>query len=186
MAILKIEKVNTLPGVYTASTLYMVKNATNVNLFDLYLSTSDGSSVRHIISEGDIDSKINNALAAMNTALVVADITERDALTLNTVTTVLVLNATGDPTVEVGGATYIYNPATTTFYKIAEHQTIDAVINWTDIVGRPTSSPAAIDSAVTNSHTHTNKSLLDGLSEVGNHLYLNGAPVRAYLEVESW
>lgn len=34
-------------------------------------------------------------------------------------------------------------------------------VSWSDITGKPTSTPSQIDTAVTNSHTHTNKSLLD-------------------------
>lgn len=48
--------------------------------------------------------------------------------------------------------------------------------NWTDIVGRPTSTVAAIDQAVTDSHTHTNKTVLDNLTYTTELLY-NGNPV---------
>lgn len=36
-----------------------------------------------------------------------------------------------------------------------------SAVNWSDIVGKPSSSTTNIDLAVTNSHTHTNKSTLD-------------------------
>ena len=42
---------------------------------------------------------------------------------------------------------------------------MDAVVQWSNINGRPTSSVAQIDSAVTNSHTHSNKAVLDATQE---------------------
>jgi hypothetical protein len=41
----------------------------------------------------------------------------------------------------------------------------DLVINWEDINGAPDSTPAEIDQAVEDSHTHDNKAVLDGLDE---------------------
>ena len=42
---------------------------------------------------------------------------------------------------------------------------MDAVIQWSNISGKPTSSTAQIDAAVANMHTHSNKAVLDGTQE---------------------
>lgn len=186
MAILKIRKVNTLPGTLEASTLYMVKHATNVNLFDLYLSTSDGLSARHIISQTEIANMISTAVGAFNTVEVVADMAARNALTPTANVQVLVLDASADATVVSGAALYVYDFATTTWYKVSEYESLDVVLDWASIQNKPTSTPAQIDQAVSDSHTHANKALLDLLSIVSGHLHYNGEPVRCFMEEEVW
>ena len=184
--ILKIRKVNTLPGTFEGSTLYLVKNGSNVNLFDLYLSTDDGVSVRHIISESDITTKINTALAGFSQLQVVADITARDALAPTSNIQVLVLDATGDGTVVSGAATYVYRVSNTTWYKVSEAESLDVVLSWANITGKPTSVVADIDDAVSKRHTHTNSAVLNNLSEAGGRLEYGGVPIRAYLDEEAW
>lgn len=185
MAILKIRKANALPGTLEASTLYMVKSA-NADLFDLYLSTSDGLTARHIISQTEIASMITDAVGAFNTVEVVADITARDALTPTANIQVLALDASADATVTSGAALYVYDFATTTWHKVSEYESLDVVLDWASIQNKPTSSAAAIDQAVADSHTHGNKPLLDLLSEVSGHLHYNSVPVRVFLDEESW
>lgn len=54
---------------------------------------------------------------------------------------------------------------------------MDGRVSWEHIVARPQSSTAQIDNAVTNSHTHANKSVLDrlGIDEQGR-LTIDGVP----------
>jgi hypothetical protein len=184
--ILKIRKVTTLPGVYDPSTLYLVRNGSNVNLFDIYLSTDDGASVRHIITESDIQTKINTALAGFNNVQVVADIAARNALTPTSNIQVVVLDATGDGTVASGAATYVYQLSNTTWYKISEAESLDVVFSWANITGKPTSAVADIDDAVSKRHTHTNLSVLNGLGDSAGALTYSGSPIRAYLDEETW
>ena len=68
-------------------------------------------------------------------AKVVADITARDALTTTEGLIAYVVDATGDSTVKVGGASYIYDGSN--WIKISEFESMDAVINWTDVQGKP-------------------------------------------------
>ncbi len=68
-------------------------------------------------------------------AKVVADITARDALTPEEGLIAYVVDATGDSTVTSGGASYIYDGSN--WIKISEFESMDAVINWTDIQGKP-------------------------------------------------
>jgi hypothetical protein len=183
--ILKIRKVNTLPGTYDPSTLYMVKSAES-GLFDLYVSTDDGASARHLISKPEITSMINTAIASFSTVQVVATIAARDALNPTTTTQVIVVDATGDATVASGTATYVYDLANTTWVKISESESMDVVLQWSNIQGKPSSAVADIEDAVDRRHSHANSSVLSGLSDIGGALAYGGAPVRAYLEEESW
>lgn len=49
------------------------------------------------------------------------------------------------------------------------------------------STPAQIDAAVTKSHSHANKSLLDDLSVTAqNKLLVAGAPLVTHMHEESW
>ncbi len=183
---LKVHKVNSLPGVVEASTLYLVKSADS-NLFDLYVSSNDGTSVRHIISKSDVQGMVNTAVAGASNIHVVADIAARNALAPTTVTQAVVVDATGDATVASGAATYVYDPATTTWSKIAEYESLDLVLRWADIQNRPTSTVAEIDDAVGKKHTHANSVQLNKIGEDGNgNLTYDGNAINAYLSSDQW
>lgn len=80
------------------------------------------------------------------TAHVVSTIADRNNLTgLQTGDTVWVTDATGDSSVKVGAALYIYNGSV--WVKMAEAESMDVIVRWDDIDGRPTSTTANIDSA---------------------------------------
>ena len=183
---LKIEKVNSLPGTLAASTLYLVKSADS-NLVDMYISTNDGASARHIISKADIGSMITTAVAGFSTVQVVADIAARNALAPTVNMQALVLDATGDATVASGAATYVYDLANTTWVKISEAESMDVVLQWSNVQNKPTSAVADIDDAVTKRHSHTNKTQLDLIGEsVDGLLTYNSAVVGATASVVEW
>lgn len=96
---------------------------------------------------------------------VVADITARDALAPTQNTQVLVIDATGDPSVTAGAATYIWDNGNTAWVKISEAESLDVVLDWNNITNGPSSSAAAIDAAVANSHTHANLTELNKIDE---------------------
>lgn len=183
--ILKIRKVLTLPQTFEASTLYLVKSG-DANHFDIYLSTDDGSSARNLLTKPEVQQMIVDAIAGFSELQVVANIAARDALTPTRNVQVLVLDATDDNTVASGSATYIYDTGTTAWYKISEHESMDVILQWNSIQGRPTSTVAAIDDAVSKVHVHANKPVIDALSDVAGHLYYNSQPIRSFLEEESW
>lgn len=79
--------------------MYMMTNTTDAAIFDLYLTSIDGLSVRHIVSKDEITSLIATALSEYNAVEVVATIAARDALSPTVNTQVMVLDATGDATV---------------------------------------------------------------------------------------
>ena len=68
-------------------------------------------------------------------ASVVTDIVARNALTAFSGLHALVLNATGDVTVQSGGAEYVYDG--TNWRKISELNEIDAIIDWSIIQNKP-------------------------------------------------
>lgn len=112
---------------------------------------------------------------------VVADIAARDAIPVEDLYEslfVYVLDASDDPSVTAGAALYIYaedpeNVGSYIWHKVAELESLDVELQWTSILGRPTSTPAQIDQQVADSHTHSNKSVLDKLNEAvsGNLMY---------------
>lgn len=95
----------------------------------------------------------------------VADIAARNAMTgLFAGLSVYVTDATADTTVASGGAFYLYNG--TAWIKTAESESMDLVLQWANIQGRPESMPANGGNAdtvdgkhasdfATASHSHT-------------------------------
>jgi hypothetical protein len=185
MAILKIFRETVLPGSPQNDSLYVVAPAGTPNYFELYVVNSSGV-VRRMPTDADITTKINTALAGANELQVVADIAARNALTPVTNVQVLVKNATADPLVNSGAATYVYEFATTTWTKISEFESLDVTLNWSSISGKPTSSAAAIDGAVGAAHTHANKTQLDQIGESGGVMTYNGQPVQTAWSSVGW
>ena len=60
--------------------------------------------------------------------------------------------------------------------KIAEGESLDVVVSWDSITGKPNSTPAAIDQAVADDHTHSNKAVIDKFTDIGT----SEAPVLKY------
>lgn len=165
MATLKINRETALPGVLEANSLYFVSNGDPYT--ELYVTGNTNTVVRRIINESDVNALIASALSGANALEVVADITARDALSPAANVQALVLDASADATVASGAATYVYDFDNTTWVKISEAESLDVVLDWSNIQNGPTSTPAQIDSAVTDSHTHTNKTQLDKIGENG-------------------
>jgi len=183
--VLKIRKVASLPAVLEASTMYMVKSADGV-LFDMYVSTDDGLAARHLNTKPEIQAMIAEAIAGFSTVSVVANIAARNALAPTVTMQAMVLDATGDATVTSGSATYVYDTSNHVWHKTSESESLDLVLQWANIQGKPTSAVADIDDAVNKRHVHANSSVISALSDVGGQLAYNSQPVRAFLEEESW
>jgi hypothetical protein len=96
---------------------------------------------------------------------IVADIAARDALELTEVCAVRVIDATADATVDSGGATYWYDPAGPAWYKSAEDESMDLILQWENIQGKPTCSVADIEDAVAKKHAHTNAATLNAIPD---------------------
>ena len=84
-------------------------------------------------------------------------------------------DATGDPTVKSGSA--IYKRIGTDWKKVYEEESmdVDLNINWSTLSGAPNVTAAQVETAVSNSHTHANLTVLSGLGiNNSGKLTLNG------------
>ena len=149
----QIKRVNALPEVREANTMYLVKVGA---LVEIHQTGATGAVIFHTITETEVNTLIANALAAsladysttaqMNSAIstavanaiagidqtsnaeFAADIAARDAMTPTKNIFCVVEDATGDATVASGAALYFYNHAATTWVKVAEYESMDIVI----------------------------------------------------------
>lgn len=188
MAQVKFYKVTTLPGSLEANAFYYVENGAYA---ESYLTNSAGVA-RAVGNTAMINALIDAALAnwsgAASTVSIVADITARDALiaTLEANAMILVVDASADASVGSGSALYAYAADTSTIYKIAEYESMDVVLQWSDLQGGPTSTPAQIDNAVSMAHSHANKATLDKLGEDADGLLFNGQGVGSRWTTNNW
>ena len=143
-----------------------------------------------MLTDTDIQALIYASISGLAGEMpIVADIAARNALSPTKNTQVLVLDATGDSTVASGAATYIYRFSTTSWIKLSEAESLDLILQWTNIQGRPTSSPSAIDTAVSNSHTHNGN--LTQLNKIGENVdalftYNNALPKIGWEGTIAW
>ena len=170
MAAVKIFRETALPGTLQANSVYLIAPAGSPNYVEMYVTGTSASTVKRILNETDIQAMISASLAGLSGLEIVADIAARNALTPNNGSMALVLDATGDATVQTGAATYVYQLSTTTWIKIAEHESLDLVLEWSAIQNKPTSAVADIDDAVAKKHSHSNKTQLDKIGEDGDGL----------------
>lgn len=121
-------------------------------------------------------SLLESTLAANTTTYVKDTIGERDTIeSPKKGDQCWVVDATGDPTVTKGAAIYIWNG--TEWKKVSEMESLDVVLNWADIQDKPNSSVSDIDDAVSKRHEHTNKAVLDKLSDAAGSLTYNGTNI---------
>lgn len=162
---LRIHKLTALPSSITPNTMYIIAPPGSPNYIEIYVSNQSGTAIRRVINESDVMTLIQNYLSGINNIHVVPNIAARNALNPNRVIFVLVLDATGDPSVSSGSASYVYDPSTSQWVKVAEYESMDVVLNWNNITGRPNATPLEIDDAVAKRHTHTNLTQLNKIGE---------------------
>ncbi len=179
MSNMNFHQVASVPATPENDSFYFINDGVS-DYAEAYL-TDDAGVAKMIGNSTMINQLIAAALNATSMIELVADITARDALTLAANGLVLVTDASADPSVDAGAAMYFYDQATDTYIKVTEFESLDVTVNWGDIAGGPTSTPAAIDTAVAASHTHTNLATLDNLSEGADGcLKYNGNPVQSW------
>ena len=103
------------------------------NILTLLAAKADASSV---YTKTQVDGLIAGVAEGSTAAKVVNTIAERDALDPKR-GFVWVVDATGDSTVVTGGAMYLYNEATSSWIKTAEAESMDLIVKWDDIQGKP-------------------------------------------------
>lgn len=188
MPTFKVFKETALPGTPEANSVYFITNPSYPDLVEVVVTNTGATAPhRHVLNRADVQTMINNSLSSMSEIQIVADIAARNALTPTTPIYVYVINATGDGTVASGGATYLYNPGTTSWIKTSEAESMDVSVTWASITGKPTSSAAAIDSAVANSHTHANITQLNLIGQNGaGEMTYNGVQVKTEWSTAGW
>lgn len=189
MTTLKIYRETALPGTLAASAIYLIAPTGSPELLEIVVSDAAGTTSRHVINKAEIQALIDASMASAgaNNLVIVADIAARDALTPDTNIQVYVVDATGDSTVASGGATYLYNFSATTWLKINESESMDVVLSWAGIAGRPSSAVADIDDAVTKRHTHANKTQLDLIDQNGDgEMTYDGVQVKTEYASTGW
>jgi len=166
-------KVVTLPdsGDLVASSIYFCYSGQYIEVF----VTGDDAVAHPAGNSGMITQLINSLISSTTSVFYVPDIASRNSLQPSLNVICYVVDATGDPSVSSGSALYVYEFSTQIWHKIFDNSSIQ--VSWDSIINGPTSSPANIDDAVSKRHTHSNKVLLDELSNSGNILLLNGSPV---------
>lgn len=181
-----IQRVNKLPDNLTPSTMYVVKSTIG-NVVEIYFTDANGTAVFHSITYEEVSRLINSAIDSFTDLLILPDILSRNKLNPVRNELVLVLDATGDPSVNNGAALYVYDYNTNTWYKVSEFESLDITLDWGNIAGRPVSLPANIDNSVSLAHTHSNRSVLDLLSadDTGNLLYDNNPVTNSNIRVGS-
>lgn len=184
---LTFHKVTAIPSgpALEPNAIYIV--STGAPEAELYVTGTVPTDVRRLPTTADIQAMIDSSVGSGSAFEIVPDISARDALGLSANTLVLVTDASADPAVNAGAATYAYNAATDSFTKISEFESLDVVLQWSNIIGGPTSTPADIDNAVQLRHTHANKTQLDKIGEDANGcLTYDGALPATGWETTGW
>jgi hypothetical protein len=185
MAAYQLFKELALPSTLVANSIYLIAPSTDPDLVEIYVTGTNATVVKHALNKADVQAMINTTVAGANELYVVNDIAERDALNVPTPMTVskfvFVANATADTTVASGGATYIWNQLTQVWIKISESESMDLILQWSNIQNKPTSTVAAIDDAVSKAHVHTNDAVVQQLGQDGGgNLTFNGQNVMSW------
>ena len=178
MAAIKFYRETTLPSSLQPYAVYVVAPATKPDHIELYVTNNDGTKARRVVNEEDIRAIVSASLSSASNIQVVNDINARDGLNPTSTVYVFVKDATGDGSVQAGGATYLFDTATSSWIKVSEAESMDIATTWDALTGKPSSSVARIDQAVANTHTHANKTQLDKIGEDGEgNLTYGGKPV---------
>lgn len=188
-SVLKIFKETSLPSSLQPNSLYMVAPVDNPTYVEFYVTGVEASVVRRTLNEADISTIVAQHLSMfdINNLIVVNDIAARDALNPSTNLFVFVKDATGDSTVSVGSASYVYEVLTSTYTKVAEYESTDLILSWTNIVDGPNSTPAEVDDAVSKRHSHANATQLAKIGEnADGNLTYDGVVPLAGLSSANW
>lgn len=165
---LNVHRVTTVPAILQLASIYFLEKSGNKA--DLFITDNSGNRI-DIMTDVLINDLIDAKIAALSTLQVVADIAERDGLTVVEGNEAYVLDASADSTVNSGAAKYVYDG--TNWVKVSEAESMDIdfaslSIAWSQLTGGPASTPAQIDAAVGNSHNHANLAALNKIGEDGN------------------
>ncbi len=180
-----------IPGTWEAGGVYFIKPTTPpvgapANYCEVYIVDHTGAVTAHTPTWGEINANIASQIAATGSLVVVDDIAARDAIASPS-GEVYVKDASADTTVNAGGARYLWDATASDWVKTSETESMDLVLNWANIIDKPTATASDIDDAVTKRHTHANKTQLDKISEdaQGNITY-GGSAVKTQWTTNGW
>ncbi len=167
MSDLKFQKVLVLPTTFTPNTIYIVGNGEVNNVAGMYVSDLTGTTVRSIVDVAFTSDLINNMLSEINSGrtFVVDTYSDLSTVDTNLYTMAMVIDATGDVSVNSGAALYVYRQTTTSWVKISETESNDLVFDWQYLQNKPNATKEEIDAAVAASHTHNNSEVLNKIGE---------------------
>lgn len=154
----------------------------NINGSTRQINLETGASQVKTADGSDVESKLaalSGSLAGRSTTHVAEDIAGRDALSgMKIGDQVWVKDASADPTVDHGAAKYIYESEAVGWVKTAEAESMDLVVSWSDVQGKPDVGAAEIDQAVAKTHEHANRTdVLDKLGADAAGLTFDGKAV---------
>lgn len=166
-----------------SNAIYAIKRADS-EYVELYITSNTGQVFR-VINEADIQKILGSKLAALGTTKVYPNIAERNKATPTEGMQAYVLDASADSSVNSGAATYIYTGSA--WVKTAEAESMDLVMNYTNLVGAPRSTPIEIDNAVGKSHSHDNITVLNQIGEdTSGNLTYKGEGVKTTWVSNNW
>lgn len=160
----RFRRVNVLPGTLEPDTMYIVK-APGSTEAKLVFTGSDASIVVGTIDRVAIEGIISQSVEAHTSVHFYATYAEMTAGALKANGLCYVADIAGDPLGGSGVGVYVYDFDNARFTKFPGGSGPSGPVAWGDLVGKPTSTPAAIDDAVAKAHAHTNKPILDNMSE---------------------
>lgn len=180
-----ISRVTTLPSPLVPNTMYIIRETPN--LAKLAFVGDTPSVLATTYSRVDAQNDITEAIAEAKSVYVFGTYSAMLVVRPEVAAIAYVKNASGDPTATTPSAAYAWDPLDTTWHLLpgaAGGAPVD--VQWDRIIGRPTATPVQIDLAVTQSHTHANKVVLDQLSEANNRLQFRGVPVSEVQFMADW
>lgn len=165
--------------------LYQNGQAFYLRSDDVYDVATKQTFAQYVAANNTRVANLESALAGKAPVHIVADMNARDALTdVITGTLCWVRDAADDSTVASGAAAYLasVDGNSVTWEKVAEAESMDVVIQWANIQGKPNSSVEDIDDAVSKKHEHANKAIIDAISTnaTSGNLVFNNVELGAY------
>ena len=181
-----IERVSAQPATLVDNTLYIERAAGTTEAVLTFVGTSP-TSVAKVYSSTQAHADIATAIAEAKSVFIFDTYAALTAAVKPKVSSIgYVKSAGGDPAAKTPSALYVFDIATATWSLLPTGGAADS-IDWDKIIGRPTSTVAAIDAAVAASHSHGNKAVLDALAVDGqNRLTYSGVPVSPVTVKTDW
>lgn len=184
MSDFKIFKETAVPSELVPNSMIVVAPPEKPGRIEIYVVDNAGVATRKVLDEAQVQTMIDAAVIGAGQGLqMVSTIAQRDEIDAVDGYEVLVADASADPTVNVGWARYVWYSGG--WVKLAEAESQDLILSWELLTGKPSSTPAQIDDAVSKRHAHANKTQLDKIGEdvTGAFTYNGSRPMTIWSNV---